>query len=309
MHREWIHYSPEVLQAMRETRPVVALESTIISHGLPWPSNIETALAVEDILRAKGVTPATIAIFDGKIHIGLEAFEMTRLAQSQTVLKASRRDLAYALTQKCVGTTTVAATMYCAHLAGIPLFVTGGIGGVHHDVASSFDISADLIELCETPVTVICAGAKSILDLPKTLEVLETHGVPVIGFQTDEFPAFYSQASGIPLLQRLNSPEDIAELMRCQKALGLKNGIVVANPIPAPSEIPLHTLEPVIAQAQREASDIHGKAVTPFLLSRINELTAGQSVRANIELIKNNALLGANIANALNLNSFEKKVV
>lgn len=308
MQTDRIRYNREVQEALRENRPVVALESTIISHGMPWPDNLKTAMDVEDILRKQHVTPATIALYGGRIHVGIDKELATQLARPGKVMKASRRDLAYALATEQMAATTVSATMYCAHLAGISLFVTGGIGGVHMDAEHSFDISADLTELCETPVTVICAGAKSILDLPKTLEVLETHGVPVIGYKTDEFPAFYSHNSGIPLVARLDTPEAIAELMLCQADLGLRNGIVIANPIPQQAEIPKESLDPFILQAREESKSLQGKAVTPFLLARINELTAGLSLKANTELIKNNAFLGAQVANAHHLISNSKKL-
>lgn len=296
MFHEMLTVSEEVKDAINKRLPVVALESTIISHGMPYPQNLATAKMVEQLIRDKGATPATIAIHQGKIHIGLTPAIMEHLATSNDIIKASRRDIAFALSCNKSASTTVAATMYCAYLAELPIFVTGGIGGVHHCVEESFDISADLIELSSTPVTVVCSGAKSILDLPKTLEMLETHGVPVIGYKTDEFPAFYSHSSGIPLLHRLDNTTDIARMMSYQYKLKLNNGIVIANPIPKTAEIPDEKIMPIIKQAQDEANHIDGKAITPFLLQRIAELTAGQSLLANIELIKNNALLGAEIA-------------
>lgn len=308
MPHELLSFSEEVALAMANNQPIVALESTIISHGMPWPDNLATAQLVEDIIRAAGAVPATIALHQGKIHIGIDEKIMTVLANTDGIVKASRRDIAFVLSQKLSASTTVAATMYCSHLAGLPLFVTGGIGGVHPHVGDHFDISADLIELSLTPVTVICSGAKSILDLPKTLEVLETQGVPVVGYGTDEFPAFYSHSSGIPLAHRLDKAEDIARLMHYQRRLNISNGMVIANPIPKFAEIPDSQILPVIEQARREANHVSGSAITPFLLQRITELTAGQSLLANIELIKNNALLGANIAIAYKKQLFEKKV-
>jgi pseudouridylate synthase len=296
MSHELLHFNQEVLHALKDNLPIVALESTIISHGMPYPENLATAKVMEQVIRDAGAIPATIAIFEGKIHLGIDASLMETLANRHDVVKASRRDIAYVLSRKIPASTTVAATMFCAHLAGFPLFVTGGIGGVHNQVGESFDISADLIELSSTPVTVICSGAKSILDLPKTLEMLETHGVAVVGFGTDEFPAFYSHSSGIPLLHRLDTPEEVANLMHFQRKLTINNGLVIANPIPKLAEIPDNQIQPIIEQAQREAKHINGKAITPFMLKRIAELTAGQSLLANIELIKNNALLGAQVA-------------
>ncbi len=293
---ELLHLNEEVEHAINAKQPIVALESSVISYGMPYPENIETAKAVEQIIRDQGAVPATIALYQGKIHIGITASIMQNLASNESVIKASRRDIAYVLSRHITASTTVAATMFCAHLAHLPLFVTGGIGGVHHHVNESFDISADLIELSTTPVTVVCSGAKSILDLSKTLEILETQGVPVIGYNTDEFPAFYTHSSGIPLLHRLDEVEDIALMMQYQRKLHLNNGIVIANPIPKAAEIPDDLMMPLIKQAQSEAQHINGKAITPFLLRRIAELTAGQSLRANIELIKSNAELGAKIA-------------
>jgi len=296
MIHELLHLNREVKIALQTNQPIVALESSIISHGMPYPENLETAKMVEQSIRDHGAVPATIAIYQGKIHIGIDEFIMRHLASSEQIMKASRRDLAYVLSRKISASTTVSSTMFCAHLAKLPMFVTGGIGGVHHNAHESFDISPDLIELSSTPVTVVCSGAKSILDLPKTLEMLETQGVPVIGYQTDEFPAFYTHTSGIPLLHRLDGADEIAQLMNYQRKLNLTNGIVIANPIPKTAEIPDDQIRPIIKQAQREVGNIHGKAITPFLLQRIAELTAGQSLHANIELIKNNALLGAEIA-------------
>ena len=296
MAHELLHISEEVADAISSRRPVVVLESTIISHGMPYPDNLATAHLVEQTIRDNGAIPATIALYRGKIHIGASASIMQQLASQDNVIKASRRDIAYVLSRKLSASTTVAATMFCAHLAKLYLFVTGGIGGVHHQVNDSFDISPDLIELSSTPVTVVCSGAKSILDLPKTLEMLETHGVAVVGYQTDEFPAFFSHSSGIPLLHRLDSVDEIAKMMHYQRKLKLCNGIVVANPIPKTAEIPDDEMSPIIKQAQLDAQHVNGKAITPFLLKRIAQLTAGQSLHANVELLKNNALLGAAIA-------------
>ncbi|WP_028388685.1 pseudouridine-5'-phosphate glycosidase [Legionella fairfieldensis] len=296
MVHELLQMGEEVAEAIHAQQPVVVLESTIISHGMPYPDNLTTAKKVEQLIRDNGAIPATIALYKGKIHIGINHKIMENLATCEDVVKASKRDIAFALSRKLTASTTVAATMFCAHLANLSVFVTGGIGGVHHHVGESFDISADLIELGSTPVTVICSGAKSILDLPKTLEVLETYGVTVVGYGTDEFPAFYSQSSGISLVHRLDNPKEIATLMHHQRKLAINSGIVIANPIPKLAEIPDEKITPIIKQAQAEAQHINGKSITPFLLRRIAELTAGQSLQANIELIKNNALLGAQIA-------------
>lgn len=308
MFHDLLEINEEVLEAISSHKPIVALESTIISHGMPHPENLNTAYEVENIIRNHGAIPATIAMYQGKIHIGLTKEIMEHLAESKEVIKASRRDIAYVLSKKMTASTTVAATMFCAHLARLPLFVTGGIGGVHQEAGNSFDISADLIELSTTPVTVVCSGAKSILDLPKTLEVLETHGVAVIGYGTDEFPAFYSRSSGIPVLHRLNNADDVAKLMMYQRHLNMCNGIVVANPIPVEAEISDGEITPFIQQAHDEAKNISGQALTPFLLKRIAELTAGKSLQANIELIKSNALLGAQIAVAYQEKIFSKKI-
>ncbi|CAM2818588.1 pseudouridine-5'-phosphate glycosidase [Legionella worsleiensis] len=308
MFHDLLAINEEVLDALEHKKPVVALESTIISHGMPYPENLNTACEVEHIIRNQGATPATIALYRGKIHIGLTQQIMEHLAESTEVLKASRRDISYVLSKKISASTTVAATMFCAHLAQLPLFVTGGIGGVHQEAGNSFDISADLIELASTPVTVVCSGAKSILDLPKTLEVLETHGVAVIGYGTDEFPAFYSRSSGIPIIHRLNTADEVAQLMIVQRHLNMSNGIVIANPIPVEAELSDEEMTPFIQQAHQEAKHVKGQALTPFLLKRIAELTAGKSLRANIELIKSNALLGAQIAVSYHEKLFSKKM-
>jgi len=293
--------SDEVAAAQAEGRAVVALESTIITHGMPYPDNLETARAVEAEVRASGAVPATIAVMGGRIRVGLSDAELDALAQAKGVAKLSRADLAVCLAQGGVGATTVAATMICAARAGIVVFATGGIGGVHKGAEDSFDISADLQELAQTPVTVVAAGAKAILDLPKTLEVLETLGVPVIAHGQDSFPAFWSRESGLAAPLRLDTPEEIAAAHRMRGTLGLPGGQLVANPIPPEAEIPADRLAPLIAQAHAEADaqGISGKAVTPFLLQRLFELTEGQSLEANIALVLNNARLAARIARAL----------
>jgi pseudouridine-5'-phosphate glycosidase len=293
--------SPEVAEAHAKGAPIVALESTIITHGMPFPQNVETARRVEAEVRAHGAAPATIAIMDGHIHIGLTDPQLDALGRAQGVAKLSRADLAACLATGGVGATTVAATMICAHLAGIGVFATGGIGGVHRGAETSFDISADLRELAETPVTVVAAGAKAILDLPKTLEYLETLGVPVIAYGQDDFPAFWSRASGLKAPLRMDSPAPIAAAQRMRARLGLPGGQLVANPIPVAAEIPRAEITPHIeaALAEAEAQGIAAKAVTPFLLQRIFELTEGRSLTANIELVLNNARLGAAIAREL----------
>ena len=296
-----LRFSTEVAAARAAGQPVVALESTIITHGMPFPQNVETARAVEAVIRDQGAVPATIAVMDGAIRIGLDDGDLIALAQSGDVMKLSRADMAFALATGRTGATTVAATMIAAHQAGIDVFATGGIGGVHRGAAQSFDISADLIELACTPVNVVAAGAKAILDIPKTLEVLETHGVPVITFGQDDFPAFWSRSSDLASPLRADRVDDIAAASRARQAMGLDGGQLVANPIPTGDEIPRETLAPIIAQALDEAEDagIAAKAVTPFLLSRIFDLTAGRSLTANIALVKNNATLAAKLAIAL----------
>lgn len=296
MLNELLHYSQEVEHAIDHGLPIVALESTIISHGMPYPENFSTALAVEKIIRDAGAVPATIVLYEGQIHIGIDHSVLDFFSKSTEIIKASRRDIAYMLMRKIPASTTVAATMFCAHLAKLPIFVTGGIGGVHHNVDENFDISADLMTLSSTALTIICSGAKSILDLSKTLEVLETQSVPVVGYRTNEFPAFYTHTSGLPLTHRLDTVEELAQLMHFHRSLQLNHGIVIANPIPKTAEIPEHEINPIIQQAQQEAKHMHGNAITPFLLKRIAELTAGQSLRANMDLIKNNAQLGAELA-------------
>lgn len=293
-----LEYSPEVARARRDATPVVALESTIISHGMPWPRNVETARSVEDAVRQAGATPATIAVMNGKLHIGLTDAQLVQLGQAQDVQKLSRADLAVCLSRGQTGATTVAATMICAHLAGIGVFATGGIGGVHRGWERTLDISADLQELSHTPVTVVAAGAKAILDIPATLEVLETLGVPVIAVGQDDMPAFWSQSAGFKAPLRMDTAQQIAMAHLMRVRLGLPGGQLVANPIPAKDEIPRDQLEPLIAQAlsEAEAQGIGAKSVTPFLLGRIFDLTQGRSLAANIALVLNNARMAAAIA-------------
>lgn len=293
--------APEVATALKAGAPVVALESTIITHGMPFPQNVETARAVEAEVRAHGAVPATMAVMAGRIHVGLTEAELDWLGRAQGVAKLSRADLAACLATGGTGATTVAATMICARLAGIGVFATGGIGGVHRGAETSFDISADLQELAQTAVTVVAAGAKAILDLPKTLEWLETAGVPVIAFGQDQFPAFWSRDSGLRAPLRMDRAEDIAASARMRARLGLPGGQLVANPIPQEAEIARAEIMPVVeaALAEATAQGIAAKAVTPFLLNRIFELTGGRSLDANIALVLNNARLGAAIAGAL----------
>ncbi|TAD87018.1 MAG: pseudouridine-5'-phosphate glycosidase [Alphaproteobacteria bacterium] len=293
--------SSEVAGQLAAGRPVVALESTIITHGMPFPANRDTALAVEAVVREAGAVPATLAVIDGRLRVGLSASEIDDLGRRTSVAKASRRDLALLVATGGTAGTTVAATMILAAMAGIEVFATGGIGGVHRGAELTWDVSADLMELGRTPVTVVSAGAKSILDLPKTLEVLETQGVPVIGVGTAEFPAFFSRDSGLALDHRLDRAEEIAAVIAAQRRLGLKTGILVANPIPADASLPAAVMAERIATAlaEAEAAGITGKAVTPFLLSRLVSLTEGASLTANIALIRANARLAAEIAVAL----------
>lgn len=298
--KDLIDYAPEVAEARAKGAPIVALESTIITHGMPFPQNLEMARKVEAEIRAHGAVPATIAVMDGRIRIGLDDAAMEQLARTPQaqVMKLSRADLAVCLAAGRTGATTVAATMICAQLAGIEVFATGGIGGVHRGAELSFDISADLQELAQTPVTVICAGAKAILDLPKTLEVLETLGVPVIAYGQDQLPAFWSRESGLKAPLRMDDPAAIARAASIRAALGLPGGQLVANPIPADAEIPRPVIGPIVDKALADAAHhrIAAKAVTPYLLQRIFELTDGASLTANIALVMNNARLGAKIA-------------
>ena len=299
-HHPLLDIHPEVAAALAAGAPVVALESTIISHGMPWPQNVETALAVEAELRAAGAVPATIAIVGGRLQAGLSTAQIEQIGQAGArVTKASRRDLPFLLSGALpVGATTVAATMIVAAMAGIRVFATGGIGGVHRGAERSFDISADLQELARTEVAVVCAGAKSILDLGLTLEYLETHGVPVIGFGTEALPAFFTRDSGFAVDYRLDDAAAVARAMRAKWTLGLGGGLVVANPVPAEHAMPLATIDAAINQALADAQalGLTGKATTPYLLGRVNELTGGHSLAANIALVKHNARLAAAIA-------------
>jgi pseudouridine-5'-phosphate glycosidase len=294
-----VELSSEVAAAFDAGKPVVALESTIVAHGMPWPQNVETARAVEDEIRALGAVPATIAVIAGCPKAGLADDELTLIGRrGRDIAKVSRRDLPLVVARGATGATTVAATMIIAALAGIRVFATGGIGGVHRGAQASFDISADLQELARTPVAVICAGAKSVLDLRLTLEYLETHGVPVIGYGTDRLPAFYVRDSGLGVDARIDTPEEIARVMRSQWSLGLDGGLVVANPIPEIHALPRQRIEDATEQALRDArtEGIEGKALTPYLLARINALTGGDSLHSNAELVRNNARLAARIA-------------
>jgi len=294
-------FAPDVARALKDGAPVVALESTIITHGMPFPQNVETARRVEAEVRAHGAVPATMAVLGGRIHAGLTEAELESLGQARGVAKLSRADLAACLAMGGTGATTVAATMICARLAGVAVFATGGIGGVHRGAETSFDISADLPELAQTAVTVVAAGAKAILDLPKTLEWLETAGVPVIAFGQDQFPAFWSRESGLKAPLRMDSAAEIAAAARMRAALGVPGGQLVANPIPLEAEIPRAEIMPHVeaALAEAAAKGIAAKAVTPFLLQRIFELTKGRSLEANTALVLNNARLGAAIAGAM----------
>ena len=300
--KQYLTYSNEVQEAMATGKPIVALESTIISHGMPYPQNVQTAREVEQIVRDNGAVPATIALIDGKIKIGLSDEELEMFGNSQGVAKASRRDLAYLLATKQLGATTVATTMICAALAGIKIFVTGGIGGVHRGAETTMDISADLEELAQTDVAVICAGAKSILDLGLTLEYLETNGVPVIGYGTDVLPAFFTRESDFGLNIRVDNPETVADILRVKWDLGLKGGAVIANPIPEADAMDKSFIDGIINKALKEAEEqnIAGKDVTPFMLGKVKDLTEGRSLEANIALVKNNAVIGSQIAVAYN---------
>lgn len=293
-----IDVAPRIARALAAGNAVVALETTIVTHGMPFPHSLDTALEVEALVRAGGAEPATIAVLDGRIRVGLEPDEIRNLAGMSNVRKVSRADLPFTLATRQAGATTVAATMIAAAMAGIAVFATGGIGGVHRGAETTFDVSADLDELARTPVTVVCAGAKALLDLPKTLEVLETRGVPVICYRSDVFPAFWSRSSGLPAPLRLDSPAEIAAAIRAQRALGYPSGTLIANPVDAADEIPPGDIGAYIDAAVAAARDtgIAGKDVTPFLLDRLLDLTGGRSLRSNIALIKNNARLAAAIA-------------
>lgn len=295
---EFLDIAPEVAAAIAEGRAAVALESTIIAHGMPHPRNVEMARAVEGIVRAGGAVPATIAIIGGRLKVGLGATELELLARADSIAKASTRDIPYLAAMQAHGATTVAATMRIAALAGIRVFATGGIGGVHRGAQQSFDVSADLIELATTNVAVVSAGAKSILDIGATLEKLETLAVPVVVYRADEFPAFYSRASGHKAPLRLDRVEDIARMMQAKWSLGLAGGVSIANPVPAEHEIPAVKIAPAIEEALRDmaAHRIAGKEATPYLLAKLNEITGGDSLKANIALVENNARLGAEIA-------------
>ncbi len=295
-----LEITKEVQQALADNKPVVALESTIISHGMPYPQNVEMATEVENIIRQNGAIPATIAIMNGKIKIGLTADDLTALATAKDVTKVSRRDMAEVIAKQKTGATTVAATMICAALAGIKFFVTGGIGGVHRGYEDTMDVSADLEELATTSVTVICAGAKAILDLPRTMEYLETKGVPVIGYQTEYLPAFYTKDSNIKLRQSADSAQSIAEQVYYKELLGLKGGTLVVNPVPDKDSMAHEVIDEIIEQALIDAKNdgVEGKDATPYLLAKIVEKTKGDSLKTNIALVYNNAKVGAQIASA-----------
>lgn len=296
-----VEITPEVNAALEAGKAVVALESTIISHGMPYPQNIQMAQKVESIVRSAGAVPATIALMDGKIKIGLTAQELEVFASSSGVAKVSMRDLPGIIARKQLGATTVATTMYAAHLAGIKVFVTGGIGGVHRGFEETMDVSADLEELAQTDVVVICAGAKAILDLPRTMEYLETKGVPVIGYRTDVLPAFFTAKSDIPLVERADSPEEIAKIILAKAQLEMRGGMLVVNPIPEEYSLDHDIIDQVIEGAVQAAQEqgVSGKNITPFLLSEITKRTEGKSLEANLHLVYNNALVGGQIAAAL----------
>jgi pseudouridine-5'-phosphate glycosidase len=291
--------SPEIIQAQRLGWPIVALETAVVTHGLPRPHNLTLARELEAIVRGQGAAPATIGLIDGRIHVGLSDAELERLASGNNLRKISRRDFGIAMARKECGGTTVAGTLIAAHAAGLQVFATGGIGGVHR--AAPFDVSADLEELGRSPLVVVCAGAKAILDLPATLEVLETKGVPVIGYQTEEFPAFYSTSSGLPVTARADSPAEVASIARAQWSAGIEAAVLVVVPPPAEFALPASEIEGTIQQALAEAAEkgIHGAAVTPFLLSRVSELSGGASMQANLAFLRNNARLAALIAQEL----------
>ena len=294
----YLDITPEVSKAIAGNIPVVALESTIISHGMPYPKNVETALNVEKIIRENGAVPATIAILQGRLKVGLTREEIEYLAKGNEIVKASRRDIPFIIAKKLDGATTVASTMIIANLAGIKVFATGGIGGVHRGAQQTFDISADLQELAQTNVAVVCAGAKSILDIGLTLEYLETHGVPVVGFGTNEMPAFYTRRSGYAVDYRVDSPAELAQAVKAKWDLGLNGGIVVANPIPEQYQMDYDVITRVVDEAVQEAEfkGIKGKETTPFLLAKVKDITQGESLEANIQLVYNNAKVGAQLA-------------
>lgn len=296
--KEYLEINPEVKEALESGKPVVALESTIISHGMPYPQNVETARNVENIVRKNGAVPATIAIIGGKLKVGLTAEELEYFGKEEDILKASRRDLPFIISKKLDGATTVASTMIIAALAGIKVFVTGGIGGVHRGAEETFDISADLEELSKTDVAVVCAGVKSILDIGLTLEYLETKGVPVVGYQTDELPAFYSPISGFGVDYKAENPEEIANALKAKWDLNLKGGMVIANPIKDKDAMDHERISEAIDEAIFEAKqlNIKGKAITPYLLGKVKDLTKGDSLESNIKLVYNNAEVGSKIA-------------
>lgn len=295
---DYLDINEEVKNALDEGKPVVALESTIISHGMPYPRNVETALKCEEIIRANGAVPATIAILKGRLKAGLSKEEIEYLGKNEKVVKTSRRDIPFIIAKGLDGATTVASTMIIADLAGIKVFATGGIGGVHRNAQETFDISADLDEFASTDVAVVCAGAKSILDIGLTLEYLETKGVPVVGYQTDELPAFYTRKSGFEVDYRVDSPEEIAKALKAKWDLGLRGGMVIGNPVPEEYQMDYDTINTAIAKAVEEAEEkgIRGKESTPFLLAKIKEITGGSSLETNIQLVYNNAKLAAKIA-------------
>lgn len=301
MLKKYVEYSDEVKKAMEEGKPVVALESTIISHGMPYPQNIETAKACEEIIRENGAVPATTAIIGGKIKIGLSDEELEFMATSKDIIKASRRDFAYIVSQGLNGATTVASTIIASRLAGIKIFVTGGLGGVHRHAEVTFDISRDLEELAANDIMIVCAGCKSILDIGLTLEYLETKGVPVFGYQTDYMPAFFTRKSEFKVDYNIKNPKEAAEATKAQWELGLQGGILLTNPIPESDSMDEEKINTAIEKALVEAEEkgIHGKETTPFLLSKVLEVTEGKSLEANIALVKNNARLGAEVAKYL----------
>lgn len=301
MLKKYVEYSDEVKKAMEEGKPVVALESTIISHGMPYPQNIETAKACEEIIRENGAVPATTAIINGKIKIGLNDEELEFMATSKDIIKASRRDFAYIVSRGLNGATTVASTIIASRLAKIKIFVTGGLGGVHRNAEVTFDISRDLEELASNDIMIVCAGCKSILDIGLTLEYLETKGVPVFGYQTDLMPAFFTRKSEFKVDYNIKNPKEAADAANTQWNLGLKGGILLTNPIPEEDSMDEEKINKAIEEALREAEEkgIHGKETTPFLLSKVLEVTEGKSLEANIALVKNNARLGAEVAKHL----------
>lgn len=294
----WLHVHPEVAAALASGRPVVALESTVITHGLPEPVNLELARRMEGEVRSAGAVPATVAVIDGRVCLGVTTDELERLALSRSLMKVSRRDLGTAMAQRATGGTTVAATMIAAHAGGVQVFATGGIGGVHR--GTSGDISADLPELARTPVVVVCAGAKAILDLPRTLEWLETAGIPVLGWGTDEFPAFFTRSSGLPVSAKVRNAAEAVALIRAQWEMGLRSGVLVCVPCPEEVAVPAEKVERVLRTAlqQAESEGVRGKQVTPYLLARLADLSAGGTLRANLALLRNNARVAAEIARA-----------